>query len=84
MTGVDETVHTPNQAPMLNARNEEEEFANIYLRKITAEIGDDLDKVREANDFTARSLPILIHALKQGQSIFSPEEKKRVIGAATG
>jgi hypothetical protein len=59
-----------------------EDFSAIYLRKITAELADDLDKVREANDFTIRSVPMLVHALRQGVSCFSAEERARVVGAA--
>ena len=40
-----------------------------------------LDKVREAQDFKASSVPMLIHALKQGESLFSAEEKRRVVAA---
>jgi hypothetical protein len=61
---------------------EEEEFDAIYIRKITTELADDLDKVREAQDFKANSIPMLIHALKQGESLFSAEEKRRVVGTA--
>lgn len=61
-----------------------EDFTAIYLRKIAAELADDLDKVREAQDFKASSVPMLIHALKQGEKLFSAEEKRRVIGAASG
>jgi ribosome assembly protein 3 len=59
-----------------------EDFGAIYLRKIAAEVADDLDKVREAQDFKANSVPMLIHALRQGESMFSVEEKRRVVGAA--
>ncbi|KAF2846055.1 hypothetical protein T440DRAFT_502082 [Plenodomus tracheiphilus IPT5] len=58
-----------------------EEFEALYLRKVAAELADDLDKVREAQDFKANSVPMLIHALKQGASLFSVEEKRRVVGA---
>lgn len=58
-----------------------EDFGTIYLRKITTELADDLDKVREAQDFKASSVPMLIHALKQGESLFSAEEKKSVLTA---
>lgn len=58
---------------------QEEKFDAIYIRKITTELADDLDKVREAQDFKANSIPMLIHALKQGESLFSVEEKGRVI-----
>lgn len=60
----------------------QEEFNALYLRKIAAELADDLDKVREAQDFKASSVPMLVHALKQGGSLFSVEEKRRVVSAA--
>ena len=69
---------TSKPAPTAN-----EEFSAIYLRKIASEFADDLDKVREAPDFKASSVPMLIHALKQGESLFSGEERRRVIGAAS-
>lgn len=72
----------PAESVSSNVERPEEDFTSIYLRKITTELADDLDKVREANDFTNRSLPMLIHALKQGESIFSAEEKRRVIGTS--
>jgi ribosome assembly protein 3 len=59
-----------------------EDFSALYLRKIAAEVADDLDKVRTAQDFKANSVPMLIHALKQGESVFSVEEKRRVVSAA--
>lgn len=60
----------------------QEDFGAIYLRKVAAELADDLDRVREAQDFKANSVPMLIHALKQGESMYSAEEKRRVVGAA--
>ena len=62
-------------------QHSQEDFNAIYLRKITTELADDLDKVREAQDFKTSSLPMLIHALRQGESLFSVEEKRRVVGA---
>jgi ribosome assembly protein 3 len=59
-----------------------EDFASIYLRNVTAELADDLDKVRDAKDFKSSSLPMLIHALKQGESIYSADEKRRFVSAA--
>lgn len=67
-----------------SAKVAEEDFAAIYLRKVTGELGDELIKVREAPDFKSSSLPMLIRALKQGQSMYAVEEKRRVVGAATG
>jgi len=52
------------------------DFESFYLRTITKELSDDLDKIRSANDFSEKSVPILIHALQQGHKIFSDEEKE--------
>jgi ribosome assembly protein 3 len=43
------------------------------------ELQDDLNKVRSAGDFKDSSLPMLITALKQGEAIFSKEEKTRIM-----
>lgn len=60
----------------------QEDFGAVYLRKVAAEFADDLDRVREAQDFKASSVPMLIHALKQGESLYTAEERRRVVGAA--
>ncbi|KAF2007970.1 hypothetical protein P154DRAFT_528616 [Amniculicola lignicola CBS 123094] len=74
--------HTvPPQVAEAKVSPEEEDFASIYLRKITGELADDLDKVRGANDFTARSMPMLVHALRQGVSGFEAGERRRVVEA---
>jgi len=65
-----------------SSHNSKRDFASFYLRRITEELADELDKIRSSNDFTEGSLPILIHALQQGQNIFSEEEKRRVMGEA--
>lgn len=71
-------------APKVNlVAKDPEEFSSIYLKKVTVELADDLDKVRDAQDFKASSLPMLVHALKQGASIYSPDEKRRVVHATT-
>jgi hypothetical protein len=79
--GVNGDVETKN-AQMKRELTENEkapDFASYYLRKITQELADDLDKVRSANDFSEKSLPTLIHALQQGQGIFSEEEKAMIM-----
>ena len=70
------------QAASKASQHAQDDFGALYLRKIAAEFADDLDKVREAPDFKASSVPMLIHALKQGESLYSVEERKRVVGAA--
>jgi hypothetical protein len=72
----------PTKAASKASKQAQEDFSTIYLRKVAAEFADDLDKVREAQDFKASSVPMLIHALKQGESLFSVEERRRVVGAA--
>ncbi|KAI4930528.1 uncharacterized protein J4E92_004360 [Alternaria infectoria] len=72
----------PKQAVSKASQQAQDDFGALYLRKIAAEFADDLDKVREAPDFKASSVPMLIHALKQGESLYSVEERKRVVGAA--
>lgn len=60
-----------------------DDFNAAYLRKITTELADDLDKVREAQDFKASSVAMLVHALKQGGEVFSVEERRRFCGASS-
>jgi ribosome assembly protein 3 len=77
------TSGTPSSAPAKKPQSQtQEDFGAIYLRRIAAELADDLDKVREAPDFKANSVPMLVHALRQGESMFSVEERRRVVGAA--
>ncbi len=47
---------------------------------MTTEFADDLDKIRSASDFGEKSLSVLVAALKEGVSIYSEEERKKVIG----
>lgn len=58
-----------------------ETFESYYLRRVTAEFADDIDKVRNASDFTEKSVPVLIQALKQGAYNFSEEDKRTIMGA---
>ncbi|KAM0243863.1 hypothetical protein ACHAP5_006815 [Fusarium lateritium] len=55
------------------------EFASYYLQRTTQELSEDLDKVRNAEDFKADSIPFLVHALQQGTGLFSSEDQKRVV-----
>ena len=71
----------PAPAPVSKSKIDDD-FDAIYIRKITTELADDLDKVREAQDFKANSIPMLIHALKQGEGLFSTEEKRRVVATS--
>ncbi|KAL8915504.1 MAG: hypothetical protein Q9171_000069 [Xanthocarpia ochracea] len=59
---------------------EETDFETFYLKQITAEFADDLDKLRNANDFNEKSMPILIDALKSAAHTYSEEEKAEAMG----
>lgn len=66
----EETEEDDTSADDDTPKPQQESFSSFYLRKVTAELADDLDKVRQSSDFNDRSLPMLVHALKQGESIF--------------
>lgn len=57
-----------------------EKFTSHYLQRITTEFSEDLDKIREADDFNGNALQILVHALKQGTEVWGEEEMRRIVG----
>ncbi|EQB54236.1 hypothetical protein GCG54_00010145 [Colletotrichum gloeosporioides] len=59
-----------------------QEFTTFYLQRTTQEFAEDLDKVREADDFKAESLPFLIHALQQGTALYPSADQQRVMRPA--
>jgi ribosome assembly protein 3 len=60
----------------------EADFNALYLQRTTQELAEDLDKVRNAEDFKADSVPFLVHALQQGAKQFTPKEQQRVVAAS--
>ena len=56
-----------------------EDFESYYMKQITAEFADDIDKLRNAPDFSERSVPILIQALKQCSKGFNDEDKEKIM-----
>jgi hypothetical protein len=54
------------------------DFSAWYLKQVTKELEEDLDKIRSASDFTDTSLPLLITTLQQGEAIFTDEEIQRI------
>ncbi|RPA79783.1 hypothetical protein BJ508DRAFT_415763 [Ascobolus immersus RN42] len=54
-------------------------FEEYYMKCITAEFGEDLDKLRTAKDFDDESVPMLLRLLKRGVNIFDDEEKNKVV-----
>jgi ribosome assembly protein 3 len=57
-------------------------FAKYYLQRATHEFAEDLDRIRNADDFKDGTIPLLVHALQQGASVFSNEEQRRVVTAS--
>ncbi|KAL8812191.1 MAG: hypothetical protein Q9200_001231 [Gallowayella weberi] len=58
-------------------------FEAFYLKQITTEFADDLDKLRNASDFNDKFLPILIDGLKCTARTYSEEEKAKVMGQSS-
>ena len=58
----------------------DESFESFYLKQITAEFADDIDKIRNAPDFNENSVGILTEALKRTGSNFAGEEKRIIMG----
>lgn len=57
-------------------------FTKFYMQRATTEFAEDLDRIRNTEDFNDDSLAILVNALQQGTSAFSIEEQRRVVTAA--
>ncbi|KAL9000863.1 MAG: hypothetical protein Q9169_000618 [Polycauliona sp. 2 TL-2023] len=79
------TAHEEPAEPILPSRanteqSDQSSFETFYLKQVTAEFADDLDKLRNASDFNEGSMPILIEALKNTASVYSEEEKADVLG----
>jgi ribosome assembly protein 3 len=49
------------------------------MQRVTSEFSEDLDKLRQADDFKNDALPLLINALQQGTSLFGAEDKRRIV-----
>lgn len=58
------------------------EFQAYYLQRATKELAEDLDKVRNADDFKNDAIPLLIHALQQGTSMFSADDKRNILSGS--
>lgn len=59
-----------------------EDFESYYLKRVTAEFADDIDKLRNAPDFGEQSAPVLIQALKRGAKGFSEEEREKMMNGS--
>ncbi|KAI9798556.1 MAG: hypothetical protein M1833_004693 [Piccolia ochrophora] len=59
-------------------------FEDVYLRKVTAELSEDIDAVRAADDFSDRSVAVLVRALRQGVGIYGQEARRTAMGGEGG
>lgn len=86
-------IDSPQQAPSRSSTPEEDRasseaqirdteaedaFTSFYLRQMTTEFAEDLDKIRSAGDFNDKSLGLLIGALKQGRECFDRHDRLAV------
>ena len=49
------------------------------MKRVTAEFADDIDRLRNAPDFSETSVPVLIEALKETSRGFGEREKEMVM-----
>lgn len=65
--------------PQDSNQSQQAPFSALYLQKLTQELSEDLDKIRNADDFKAESVPFLVHALQQGAQQFSSAQQNAVL-----
>nr|POE48723.1 hypothetical protein CFP56_38819 [Quercus suber] len=70
----------PSSSRLAPVVDYQQQFEDLYLRQVTRELGDDLVKLRNANDFSAGSVDVLVAALRQGTACFGSDEKVRIGG----
>ncbi|KAK4464243.1 ribosome assembly protein 3 [Cladorrhinum samala] len=71
---------SPEPAPRKTDDQVQSEFTSYYLQRATKEFAEDLDKVRNADDFKAdTAVQMLVAALQQGTGMFSLEEQRRIV-----
>ncbi|KAK5113481.1 hypothetical protein LTR62_003350 [Meristemomyces frigidus] len=73
-----EEENTSQRFPERPTPNPEKAFSDFYLRQATKEFANDLDKLRSASDFGAKSVGLLVGALGQGGACFGKGERERV------
>lgn len=69
--------------PGVNEAAVKAQFAQFYLERTTQELAEDLDRVRNADDFKADSVAFLVHALRQGAAQFSVHGQQRTVSDAS-
>ncbi|KAI1002102.1 hypothetical protein K3495_g6102 [Podosphaera aphanis] len=77
----EEKISTPAGFKSMTDSEISDSFSKFYLAKVTAEFSNDLDQLRNADDFNNDSIQVLIGALQQGTSLFSKEEQRLIVMA---
>lgn len=72
-----------NLEPLARAVDPQQAFDDFYLKQVTKEFANDLDKLRSASDFRGQSVAVLIEALRQGRACFTSDERVRIGTAAS-
>ncbi|PTB44761.1 uncharacterized protein TrAFT101_003304 [Trichoderma asperellum] len=65
--------------PQNSNQSQQASFSALYLQRATQELSEDLDKIRNADDFKVESVPFLVHALQQGAQQFSASQQNAVL-----
>lgn len=65
--------------PQNSNQSQQASFSALYLQRTTQELSEDLDKIRNADDFKVESVPFLVHALQQGAQQFSASQQNAVL-----
>lgn len=65
----------------MNDKEVAAEFTSYYLQRATKEFAEDLDKIRNADDFRNDAIPLLVNALSQGTAMFPPADQRRIVTA---
>ncbi|KAM0474625.1 hypothetical protein ACHAPX_007569 [Trichoderma viride] len=65
--------------PQDSTPGQQASFSALYLQSLTQELSEDLDKIRNADDFKVESVPFLVHALQQGAQQFSASQQGAVL-----
>ncbi|KAL9590517.1 MAG: hypothetical protein Q9203_000694 [Teloschistes exilis] len=81
--GSETVLQSTTEYGMSSHKSDETDFESFHLKQITTEFADDLDKLRNAPDFSEKSVPILIDALKGVAHNYSEEERVKVMGRET-
>jgi len=70
-----------NNTPVVAKLTDEDiaTFGRYYMKKVTEEFAEDLDRIRRADDFHGGALELLVKALQDGTAVFATEDQRRIV-----